>query len=165
MVRRLVVPPSGDLSGAFVPTTLLFGLVAKRFRLWNLLLVAAAVGIPQWMPVIFVRNMEQVYWGAAFIGLSGGLANAAYFGLMLRACPAPLAGTGMLVSSGFNLFLIEVGNVAGGYMYQSWGFVGCALATTALYATILPLCFLLPRALVNPRDDEHVPTELELIGT
>jgi MFS family permease len=152
------------LAVAFLPTALLFGPLCKRYRLWPLMLVATAFAIPQWVPVIFVKNMNQVYAGAIVIGLAGGFGNAAYYAILLRACPRALAGSGMLVASGLCLVGIELGNVLGGYLYRIGGFPICAIVTTATYALLLPLCFLVPRRLVTPRDDEYVPTEEELVA-
>lgn len=155
---------SALLSVAFVPTALLFGPLCKRYRLWPLMLVATAFAIPQWIPVIFVKDIGQVYAGAIVIGLAGGFGNAAYYAILLRACPRALAGSGMLVASGLCLAGIELGNVLGGYLYKAGGFPICAIVTTAAYALLLPLCFLVPRRLVTPRDNEYVPTEEELVA-
>lgn len=147
-----------------VPTMLLFGVLCKRVRLWPLLLVATVVAIPQWLPSMFIHTAAQVYAVAAFMGLVAGLATVAYWDLLLRACPGELAGAGMLLPTGLALLTIEAGNVLGGYIFDRSGFYGCAVVTTAAYALLLPLCFLIPRALVEPRDDEHVPTEEELVA-
>jgi len=144
---------------AFFPTVLLFGLLCKRFSLWSLLLWATVIGIPQWMPLVFIHSIPQAFAISALIGLVGGLGNAAYYTVLLRACPEGLAATGMLIAASAALWVVEGGNVLGGFIYKSWGFAGCGIVTTAAYALLLPLCFLLPRALVRPHDEQVVPQE------
>ncbi|MDR3689029.1 MAG: MFS transporter [Fimbriimonas sp.] len=152
-------------NGAALPTILLFGFLCKRISLWKLLIVSTLIGIPQWMGVMFIGSPTQSYVVAAVMGLVGGLASTAYYGLLFRACPRELAGTGMLIASSLALIVIEVGNVMGGFIFQRWGFVGCALVTTFAYLFLLPLCFLLPRNLVQPQDDEYVPSAVELVAS
>jgi len=147
------------LSVAFLPTALLFGPLCKQYRLWPLLLWATVFAVPQWIPVIFVKDINQVLGGAIVIGLAGGFGNSAYYALLLRTCPRELAGSGMLIASGLSLAGIELGNVLGGHLYDAGGFPLCAIVTTAAYATMLPLLFLVPRKLTEPKDDEFVPLE------
>jgi MFS family permease len=149
---------------AVIPIYLAFGSLCKRVSLWRLLLVSSAVAIPQWFPVMYIHTPNQAYALSVFSSTVGGLATAAYFALLLRACPKNLAGTGMLLNSGISLLLIEAGNVLGGFLYDKWGFSACAWVTTGAYCLLLPMCFLLPRALVDPPDDKPVPTEEELVA-
>jgi Na+/melibiose symporter-like transporter len=149
---------------AAIPMLILFGILCKRMSLWQLLLISSIVAIPQWFPVMFIHSPNQAYALGAFAGATGSLATASYFSLLLRACPKNLAGTGMLINGGVNLALIETGNILGGYLFDWKGFPACALVTTGAYMLLLPLCFLLPRALVDPPDDKPVPTEEELIA-
>jgi len=151
-------------NGAALPTILLFGFLCKRFSLWRLLLLSTIIGIPQWMPVMFIHSPIQSYVVAAVIGLAGGLASTAYYGLLFRACPEELAGTGMLMAGSVSVIVVELGNVLGGFIYQKWGFAGCAIITTVAYVFLLPLCYMLPRSLVQPHDDEHVPTVTEMVA-
>ncbi len=150
-------------NGAALPTIMLFGVLCKKVSLWRLLLISTVIGIPQWLPVMFIHTPLQSYIVAALIGLGGGLASTAYYGLLFRACPESLAGTGMLVAGSIALIVIEVGNVLGGYIYSAWGFAGCAIVTSLAYCVLLPLCFALPRSLVQPVDNEHVPTLSEIV--
>ena len=152
------------LTLAFIPTTLLFGPLCKKFKFRSLLLFSTVIAIPQWLPALFLHSPSQVYALAVFVGLTGGMATVAYYDLLFRSCPKELAGSGMLLASGLALAFIEGGNVAGGYIFKAYGFLGCSIVTTAAYALLLPLCLILPRALVNPKDDERVPSEQELIA-
>lgn len=147
-----------------VPAILLFGFLCKKMSLWRLLLISTVVAIPQWLPAAYIHTMGQLLAVATFAGFTGGLATTAYTGLLFRAVPRELAATGMLFATGLGLLGAEAGNVAGGVVLQRMGFVGCAVGTTLVYGLLFPLCFLLPRALVAPADDERVPTEQELLG-
>jgi len=143
-------------SGLSVPTILLFGVLCKRFSLWPLLLVATFVAIPQMLPLMFIHTATQAYIAGSVMALSGGLANAAFWGIVLRACPKELAGTGMLLAISFGYTGFQGSDVLGGWMFQRWGFAGCAWVTTAVYLLLIPLVFALPRALVRPADDEKI---------
>lgn len=147
---------------SFLPSAIVFGLLCKRFTLWRLIVVATILAVPQWAPVMFVTSANGAYAFAIFLGISGGLANVAYWGVLLRACPEDLAGTGMLVGPSLAVLAAELGNILGGYIFDRSGFTGCSIATTIVYAFLVPIIFMLPKALVTPRDDEHVPTEQEL---
>ncbi|MHB8637809.1 MAG: MFS transporter [Fimbriimonadaceae bacterium] len=139
-----------------VPTVLLFGLLVKRFSLWRLVVIATVVAIPQMIPLMLIHNAAQSFAAATFMGLTGGLANAAYWTLVLRASPKNLAGVGMLMAISFGFISMKGSDVLGGWIFKHWGFSGCAWVTTAVYLLLIPLIFLLPRALVEPRDDERV---------
>ena len=139
-----------------VPTVLLFGLLIKRFSLWSLVLVATVVAIPQMIPLMLIHNAGQSYAAATFMGLTGGLANAAYWSLVIRASPQGLAGTGMLMAISFGHLSVRGSDILGGWIFKGWGFTGCAVVTTVAYLFLIPLTFMLPRELVRPRDDQEV---------
>ena len=139
-----------------VPTVLLFGLLIKRFSLWPLVLIATVVAIPQMIPLMLIHNAAQSYIAATFMGLTGGLANAAYWSLVIRASPQGLAGTGMLMAISFGHLSVHGSDILGGWLFKHWGFTGCAVVTTVAYLFLVPLVFMLPRALVKAADDEEI---------
>ena len=139
-----------------VPTVLLFGLLIKRYSLWSLVLTATFVAIPQMIPLMLIHNAGQAYAAATFMGLTGGLATAAFWSLVIRASPQGLAGTGMLMAISFGSLSVRGSDILGGWIFKHWGFSGCAIVTTIAYLFLIPLMFMLPRALVRPHDDETI---------
>jgi len=146
----------GLFTGLSVPTILLFGLLCKRFSLWRLTWIATLVGIPQMLPLMFIHTEVQGYVAGSAMALAGGLGNAAFWGIVLRACPKELAGTGMLLAISLGYTGYQGSDVLGGWLYGRWGFAGCAWTTTAVYLLLIPLVFALPRALMAPADNQPV---------
>ena len=50
------------------------------------------------VPLYFVSSVDQALWGAAVIGLAGGVASAAYVDLLMRSAPKGLQGTIMMTA-------------------------------------------------------------------
>ena len=146
----------GLTTATLVPTVLLFGLLIKRLSLWVLVVIATVVAIPQMIPLMLIHNAGQSYAAATFMGLTGGLANAAYWTLVIRASPKNLAGVGMLMAVSFGFASMKGSDVLGGWIFNNWGFSGCAIVTTVAYLFLIPLIFMLPKALVRPHDDEAI---------
>ncbi len=88
------------------------------------------------------------------MGLMGGLATAAYFDLLIRACPKGLHGTAMMLGSSVWVLSGELGNVAGSHLYSIAGFPACAWATAAVYACLLPVLAFVPKHLTATREGE-----------
>jgi MFS family permease len=135
-----------------VPSILLFGLLIKKVSLWRLLLVATVLAIPQMVPLMLIHTAPQAYMAATFMGLTGGLANAAYWSVVIRASPQGLAGAGMLMAISFGHIFVHGSDVLGGYLYNAGGFAACAWVTTAVYMLLLPLIYLIPKNLVSRGD-------------
>jgi len=97
---------------------------------------------------------------AAPIGLMGGVATAAYFDLAMRSCPPGLQGTLMMMVDGVLALSFRGGDVLGSVIYNSspaHGFLYCVIATTAVYAMILPLIWLVPPELIATADGQRNP--------
>lgn len=141
-------------TGLCVPTILLFGPLSKRFSLWPLLLIATIVGIPQMLPLTMIHNAPQAYVAGAVMALSGGFANAAFWTVVIRACPKALAGAGMLLAISAGHVAVQGSDVFGGWLYARGGFGACAWVTTIAYVGLLPLIFAMPRDLTRPKDGE-----------
>jgi Na+/melibiose symporter-like transporter len=145
---------------AFVPMFFVYGWLCKRVSLQKLLWWGTLIAVPQMLPLAFIHSAEAAVWLAAPIGMMGGIAAGAYFDLAMRSCPAGLQGTlMMLVESGFQLSY-RGGDVLGAKLYglsPTNGFLYCAIATTVVYALILPVLLLIPKGLVATADGERNP--------
>jgi hypothetical protein len=112
------------------------------------------------VPMLFIHSEVAALVSAAPIGLMGGVATAAYFDLAMRSCPPGLQGTLMMMVDGVFLLSARYGDKLGTRIYEAGGkdgFLWCVLATTAVYALILPLIFLVPRHVMATADGEPNP--------
>ncbi len=154
-------------AAAFVPTFLLYGWLCKRVALKWLLFWGTIVAVPQMIPLAFIHSAKLALWLAAPIGLMGGVATAAYYDLAMRSCPPGLQGTLMLAVDGVYVLAARGGDVLGTKIYDSSpksGFLYCVIATTAVYALILPLILLVPKELMATADGEPNPiVEAEML--
>jgi hypothetical protein len=116
------------------------------------------IGIPQMIPLLFVHSANEVLIAAVAMGLLGGIATAAYMDLLIRACPKGLEGTMMMLSWSMYALAVNVGNYWGTDIYQyHGGFVACVIATTIVYALIIPVILLVPKPLISTADARVVP--------
>ena len=148
---------NGIFSAAFIPTLLLYGFLCKRVALNKLLWWGTIVAVPQMIPLAFVHSANLALAMAVPIGLLGGMATAAYMDLAMRSCPAGLQGTLMMLVAAVFSLSGHGGDLLGSAIYNSspkHGFLYCVIATTAVYALILPLILLVPKALIATRDGE-----------
>jgi len=140
---------------SFVPTYVLFGFLSPRYSLKTLLWWGTLIGIPQVIPLLFVHSASGVLFTAVLIGLMGGVCTAAYFDLIIRACPKGLEGTLMMLSWSLYALVGNLGNWWGTDLYDHHGgFFACVLATTLVYALILPTLLLVPNRLIATADGE-----------
>ena len=155
-------------SVAFIPMFFLYGWLCKRASLRALLWIGTIITIPQLMPLAFVHSATQALWLALPIGMMGGIAAGAYYDLAMRACPPGLQGTLMMMVDGMYLLSYRGGDLLGAQIYASspeHGFLYCALATTAVYALILPVILLIPKELIATADGEKNPKmEAEMLS-
>ncbi len=153
-------------AGAFIPMFFIYGWLCKRVSLQKLLWWGTVITVPQMIPLALIHSPYMAVVLAAPIGAMGGIAAAAYYDLAMRSCPAGLQGTlMMLVEAGYQLSY-RGGDVLGAKIYglsATHGFLYCALATTAVYALILPVLLLIPKGLIKSADGEE-NMELEHIA-
>jgi len=151
---------NGIFAAAFIPTFLLYGFLCKKVALNRLLWWGTIIAVPQMIPLAFVHSAKLALILAIPTGLMGGLATAAYFDLAMRACPPGLQGTLMMLVDGVLALSARAGDLLGSWIYNSGathGFTYCVIATTVVYALILPLIPLTPKALIATRDGEPNP--------
>ena len=147
-------------SASFIPMFLLYGFLCRKVALNKLLWWGTIIAVPQMIPLLFVQSPNLAMWLAAPIGLMGGIATAAYIDLAMRSCPPGLQGTLMMLVDGVLLLSSRGGDLLGSEIYNSsptHGFLYCVIATTAVYAMILPLILLVPKQLIATADGEPNP--------
>lgn len=145
---------------SFVPVFFLYGYLCKKVALKNLLWWGTIITVPQMMPLAFIHSGTAALVLAAPIGLMGGVAAVAYYDLAMRSCPPGLQGTLMMMVDGGLMLSYRAGDLLGSKIYASsptHGFLYCALATTAVYALILPVILLIPKELIATADGEPNP--------
>ena len=140
---------------SFIPTFFAFGVLCRKFALKTLLWWGTIVAIPQLTPLLFISSAPAALIAAVPIGLMGGVATAGYLDLIIRACPKGLQGTTMMMSGGLVVIASRFGDVLGTHLYDYYGsFSACVIATTAVYALIIPALLCVPRRLVVTRDGQ-----------
>jgi MFS family permease len=153
---------SAILYAAFLPTTLLYGFLCTRFAARRMLWLSMIIGVPQFIPMAFIHTGNQALLAAVFIGLMGGMANAAVIDIAIRACPHGLQGTLMMIIMSLYPFSSRVGDVFGSWLFglsPTRGFLFCVVAITVTYSLVLPLIPLLPKHLIATADGEPSPEE------
>lgn len=147
-------------AGAFIPVYLLYAWLCKRYSLEKLLWWGTIITIPQMIPLVFIHSGTEAVWWALPIGMMGGIAGVAFYDLTMRACPPGLQGTLMMMVDGVYQLSYRGSDVLGSWIYASSptrGFLYCVIATSTVYALILPLLLLIPRELIATRDGEANP--------
>jgi Major Facilitator Superfamily len=151
---------NGIFAASFIPTFLLYGILCKKVALNKLLWWGTIIAVPQMIPLAFVDSAYLALALAVPIGLMGGIATAAYLDLAMRSCPPGLQGTLMMLVAGVLALSSRGGDLLGSGIYNSsaeHGFLYCVIATTVVYALILPLILLVPKQLIATADGEPNP--------
>ena len=142
--------------GVYLPSFLLYGYLCQRVRLSRLLLFSTLLAIPQMLPLLLVHTAEGTLIAAVPMSLMGGLASAAFIDLAIRSCPKGLQGTMMMLVSTTAYFVaLRFGDLWGTDLYEHrGGFVTTVIASTAVYALMLPVLLLVPRRLSRSTDGQ-----------
>ena len=142
--------------GVYLPSFLLYGYLCQRVRLSRLLLVSTLLAIPQMLPLLLVHTPEGALIAAVPMSLMGGLASAAFIDLAIRSCPKGLQGTMMMLVSTTAYFVaLRFGDLWGTDLYEHrGGFVTTVIASTAVYALMLPVLLLVPRHMSRSTDGQ-----------
>jgi hypothetical protein len=87
------------------------------------------------------------------MGLLGGIGQAAFTDLAMRSCPKGLEGTMMMLFLSLYWISTRFGDVWGADLYEHHGGFNTALwATIGVYAAIMPILFLVPKAIKAGKD-------------
>jgi len=143
---------------AFVPMFFFYGWLCKRVPLNKLLWWGTVISVPQMIPLALIHSPQAALWLALPIGLMGGIAAGSYYDLAMRSCPPGLQGTLMMMVDGMITLAARGSDVLGSKIYTSSpdnGFLYCVIATTIVYALILPVILTIPKALIATADGER----------
>jgi MFS family permease len=142
--------------GCYIPSTLFYGWLCQRVPLSKILLWSTIVAVPQAVPLLLAHTPDQALIAALPMGLSGGVATAAYYDLAIRSCPKGLQGTMMMLVSTTAYFVaLRFGDLWGTQLYDhKGGFAATVIATTVVYALMLPVLWFVPRRLSSTTDGE-----------
>jgi MFS family permease len=157
---------SAIFAGAFLPVFFLYGWLCRFVSLRTLLWWGTIITVPQMVPLAFITTPMQSLVMAALTGLMGGIAAGSYYDLAIRSCPPGLQGTLMMLVDGVLILSSRGGDKLGSWIYDlspKYGFLYCVIATTAVYAAILPVLLLIPKALIATTDGEK-NSEIEAAG-
>ena len=136
-----------------IPAVAGYSWLCRRVKLVTLLWIGAALGVPQFIPFLMTHDMKQAFAAAVAMGLLGGLAQAAYVDLAIRSCPKGLQGTMMMFLVTMYWIPVRFSDLWGAYLYdKQGGFTTAVIATTAVYALILPVLLLVPKRLTATTD-------------
>ena len=136
-----------------IPAVAAYGWLCRRFPLRVLLWAGALLGVPQFLPFLLAQTIDQALLAAVALGLLGGLAQVAYVDLAIRSCPKGLQGTMMMLLVTMYWVPVRLSDLWGTYLYdKQGGFITAVMATTVVYALILPVMLLVPRHLTAAKD-------------
>ncbi len=139
--------------GGFLPVYALYAWLAQRVKLRTLLWIGAVLAVPQMVSLLFVRSAQGALLAAIPMGLLGGIGQAAFTALAIRACPKGLEGTMMMLFLALFWISQRFGDLWGADLYQHHGGYNTTLwVTIGLYAAILPILLLVPRRLSDTID-------------
>jgi len=112
------------------------------------------------IPLALIHSGTEALVMAVPMGLMGGLAVGAIYDLSIRSCPPGLQGTLMMLVEGVFQLASRGSDVLGSAIYDSNpknGFVYCVIATTVIYAAIVPLILLIPKHVIANADGQPNP--------
>jgi len=142
------------LFGAQAMGAIFYARICKRMTLEELLWLTTLFNIVVTPLPYWVHNFSQAMLVASMAGLVFGLANGAYFDLLMRSCPKDLEGTARMM--GFSAFFIAQfgADLLGSVLYEHNGFGLCMAMSTAATGLIFPMLLLIPRGLIAAREGE-----------
>ena len=146
---------NGVVSASFIPAFIAYAFLCRWLSLRTLLWIGAICTVPQMIPLAFIRSGDQALMLAVPMGLMGGLATCAFVDLTMRSCPDGLQGSLMMLVEGVGLLSLRASDALGSAVYDAdpaHGFLTCVIATTLVYALILPTLLLIPRSVIAGRE-------------
>jgi hypothetical protein len=106
-------------------------------------------------PLLIAHTPTQALIAAAALGVIGGLGQAAYTDLAIRACPKGLEGSMIMMFIAMYYVSLRFGDVLGAYLFDKQGGYHTAVyASMGVYALILPMLLLVPRRLTHTYEGE-----------
>jgi Na+/melibiose symporter-like transporter len=144
-------------AASFIPVFFLYGYICRFVSLKKLLWWGMIITVPQMVPLAFIHTAGQALLLAAPIGFMGGIAGVAIYDLAIRSCPSGMQGALMMMIDGVSILSMRGGDLVGSKIFSlspSHGFLYCVIATTIVYALILPVLLLIPQQIIATSDGE-----------
>ena len=136
-----------------IPTTLLFGHLCRSLSLRRLLFLGTLIAVPQLVPLLWVESVHGAFIASSVMGLMSGMATSSYLSFLIRSCPNGFQGTAMMLYASLYYVSWRAGDLLGTYLFDYYGnFTVCVIATTVVYALIIPILFWIPRQLIDKPD-------------
>jgi MFS family permease len=151
---------NGIFAISFVPTLFLYGYLCRKYPLKNIIWWSLIITVPQMIPLVLIHSGTQALIMAVPEGLMGGLAVGAMYDLTMRSCPPGLQGSLMMMVEGVWFLASRASDVLGSAIYQADpknGFLWCVIATTIMYAAMVPVILLVPKHVMDTADGEPNP--------
>jgi MFS family permease len=144
--------------GSNLPPVLLYAYLCQKAPLSRLLFWGTVVAIPQMLPLLLVHSAGGALLMAVPVGLVGGFVYAALIDLAIRSGPTGLQGTMMMLVVTTTFYVAgRFGDLWGADLYDhAGGFATAVVATTLVYALMLPTLLLVPKRLSATADGEAV---------
>lgn len=139
---------------AFCPIYAFYSVLCRRFSLRSLLFWGTLIAIPQLVPILWIHSATSALVVASLMGVMGAVATASYYDLLIRSCPKGLEGTVMMIAGTGYWIFGKWGDLLGSWLYDHWKYLPCVIATTIVYALILAVLPLLPRAITEDREEQ-----------
>lgn len=137
----------------FLPVYLIYAWLAQRLKLGTLLWIGSIMAVPQMASLLFIHTASGALWAAVPLGLLGGVGQAAFTDLAMRSCPKGLEGTMMMLFLSLYWVSTRFGDLWGADLYEHHGGFDTAIwATIGVYAAIVPIIFLVPKAIKAGKD-------------
>ncbi|HEX3918321.1 MAG TPA: MFS transporter [Caulobacteraceae bacterium] len=146
---------NGLISASFIPAFILYGFLCRRFSLKTLLWAGSILTVPQMIPLAFIHSGNQALMLAVPMGLMGGIAVCAFADLTMRSCPDGLQGSLMMMVEGVGLLSLRASDWFGSAVYDAnpqGGFLYCVIATTVVYAFLIPTLLMIPKRVIATRE-------------
>jgi MFS family permease len=143
----------GIFFGSFFPIYAVYAVLSRRFTLRVLLWVGFFFAVFQMVPLLLVHDATGALIAAVPMGLLGAVAQAALVDLVIRSSPRGLQGTTMLMFYAIYYVSVRFGDLFGTWIYDKHGgFIPTVVITIIVYAAILPIILLVPKALIATKE-------------
>ena len=107
------------------------------------------------VPLLLVHDAVGALIAAVPMGLLGAVAQAALVDLVIRSSPRGLQATTMLLFYAIYYVSVRFGDLFGTWIYDKHGgFIPTVVITIIVYAAILPVILIVPKALISTREAE-----------
>jgi hypothetical protein len=147
----------GIFYGSFLPVYAFYGWISQRVALRTLLWTGFGLAVFQMTPLLLVQGPTGALIAAVPMGILGGIAQGALVDLVIRSAPKGCQGMMMMLFYACFYFSVRAGDLLGTWIYDNHGgFIPTVVVTIVVYALILPVILLVPKALTATKDGEAI---------